>query len=197
MARRARRICGHPSQLPIHAFRRVHSRLVATTMADQSFDPGHLFTPTKATSLSPPVPQDSPDGPPSAADGPPTSDDPTALLSPPGSPLTETDEIALVEDICAPRVEGGTPFYVEVPSVPEQQKTLYEPVFGDRFMVPDTAPAPEELTEIAGEHKVNGVLCYFARDPDRFLHRVSILILSTSLSPAVVPAPPPYRHTAS
>ena len=142
-------------------------------MTEQPFDPAQLFTPTRAASSSSLPPQDSPDVPPSAADGPPTSDDPIAIRSPSGSPLTETAEVALVEDICTPQGEGGPPFYVEVPELPEEQKTLYEPVFGDRFMVPDSAPEPDELTGIAGEHEVDGVLCYFARGPDGILHRVS------------------------
>lgn len=155
---------------------RVLTRLGATTMAEQLSDPAHLSTPTKATSSSPPYRLDSPDEPPSAADGPPTSDDPIVVFSPSGSPLTETDAISLVEDIRQPPTEGEAQFYIEVPDLPEEQKTLYQPVFGDQSIMFNSTLYLDEFTDIAGEHKIDGELYYFARDPDGILHRVSVIM---------------------
>lgn len=79
-----------------------------------------------------------------------------------------------------PQTEGGALFYIEVPELPEEQKTLYEPVFGDQSLVSNSTFNLDEFTDIAGEHKIDGVLYYFARAPDGILHRVSVMTLSAS-----------------
>ncbi|KAH9937249.1 uncharacterized protein B0H18DRAFT_1206123 [Fomitopsis serialis] len=143
-------------------------------MTEPPSDPPLLFTPPTQPSSAPQELPDSPVRLSSVADGPPTSDDPIVLPSPPASPLTEPDDILLVEDSSPPPAVQEQPFYIEVPPLPADQKALYQPNFGEQLMTSGSAFDFDEFSEIAGEYEVDGEMYYFARDSEGILHRFPV-----------------------